>query len=256
MKARKYLAGSLVLLCVGLALAAPSRAEDRPRRLSIWDIQIGEAVSDIPDEFVNYACGTNGGPPSLPLGTFAEFKKCKPDADGLHEVYFQYDDELEYRARALNLRAEIKMYAGTTAFEFPVVPSVLFDDAGRVRGERLVTDPRQQVSRDRIEFWELASFLRQRFGDEHWDCKDLPPDEGEGPAGSLFIKNHCEKTANGLHFVLEQRFLQKKGQNFVDPHSGKPQPQAFESMTRFEMYDAAVHYRAVGGADAAPPTAR
>ena len=120
-------------------------AQDRPKRWSIWDIHIGEAVSEIPDEFVNYACGTNGGPPAIPLDGFKGFAKCRPGPDGLHEVYFEYDDELEYRARALNLPAEIKMYAGTTAFEFPVVASVLFDDAGRVRGVRMVTDPRQQV---------------------------------------------------------------------------------------------------------------
>ena len=58
----------------------------------------------------------------------------------------------------------IRMYAGTTAYEFPVVASVLFDDAGLARGERLVTDPRQQVpARDRKEFWVLADFIRQRF---------------------------------------------------------------------------------------------
>ena len=111
-------------------------------------------------------------PPSTPLPNFAAFKKCKPDADGLYEVYFEYDDELEYQARALDIKPEIKMYAGTTVFEFPIVASVLFDGSGRVRGERMVTDPRQQVSRDRLEFWELANFVRQRFGEAAWDCTD------------------------------------------------------------------------------------
>ena len=112
---------------------------------------------------------TDGGPPSTPLANFTDFKKCRPDANGLHEVYFEYDDELEYWARALDLRAEIKMYAGTTAYEFPVVASVLFDDAGLARGERLVTDPRQQLSRDRNEFWTMADFIRHRFGDDGWE---------------------------------------------------------------------------------------
>jgi len=233
----------VALLLVWLAPLVPARAQDMPKRLTFWDIHIGEAASEIPDEFVDYACGTNGGPPAVPLKGFTEFKKCRPDADGLHEVYFAYDDELEYRARALDIRSEIRMYAGTTVFEFPVVASVLFDDAGRVRGLRAVTDPRQHVSRDRIEFWELANFLRQRFGEEGWQCKDLPPEEGESPAGSTFLKNHCEKVAGGLHLVLEQRYFEKKGQHFVDPQSGKPQPDAFESATRFEMYDAALPLR-------------
>jgi hypothetical protein len=138
------------------------------------------------------------------------------------------------------------MYAGTTAYEFPVVASVLFDDSGLVRGERLVTDPRQQLSRDRNEFWTMADFIRHRFGDDGWECKDLPRDEGESPAGSYFTKNHCEKTLNGLHLVLEQRYFQKKGQQFVDPYTGKPRMEDYESATRFEMYDAAFPLRTTG----------
>lgn len=180
------LIGRLALVLLWLVPIGQTRADDRPTRLNVWDIHIGEKASEIPDGFNNYACGTNGGPPSLPLASFAEFKKCRPDANGLREVYFEYDDELEYRARALEDKAEIRMYAGTTAYEFPVVASVLFDDAGLARGVRLVTDPRQHLSRDRSEFWTLANFIRQRFGDDGWQCKDLPPKEGEHAVGVLF----------------------------------------------------------------------
>jgi hypothetical protein len=240
------LAGWLALVLVWLVPIEQLQAQDRPTRLNVWDIRIGAAPSEIPDGFVNYACGTNGGPPSVRLANFTEFRKCRLDANGLREVYFEYDDELEYWARALDLKAEIRMYAGTTAYEFPVVASVLFDDAGRARGERFVTDPRQQTPRDRREFWTLANFIRQRFGDNGWECKDLRADEGEGPVGSIFIKNHCEKTADGLQLALEQRYFQKKGQQFVDPYTGKPRMDAFESETRFEMYDAALPLRKTG----------
>ena len=232
------LAGWLALALVWLVPLQQIWAQDRPTRLSVWDIHIGEAASQIPDGFVNYACGTDGGPPSLRLANFTEFKKCRADGNGLHEVYFEYDDELEYWARALDLKDEIRMYAGTSAYEFPVVASVLFDHAGAARGERLVTDPRQQLSRNRNEFWILADFIRHRFGDDGWECTDLPPEEGESPAGSNFIKNHCEKTSGGLHLVLEQRYFQKKGQQFLDPYTGKPRTEDYESATRFEMFDA------------------
>ena len=235
------LAGGLFLTVIWLFPIAHVRAQDRPTRLNVWDIHIGELASAIPDEYINYACGTNGGPPSLPLANFMEFKKCRPDANGLHEVYFEYDDELEYWARALDLKAEIRRYAGTTAYEFPVVASVLLDDAGVIKGERLVTDPRQQVpARDRKEFWLLTDYIRHRFGDDGWQCKDVPPDEGEHAVGSFFIKNHCVKTANGLHLVLEQHYFRKKGQQSVDPQTGQSRPEDYESATRFEMYDAAV----------------
>ncbi len=229
----------MVGLSIWLCPAGMPKADELPTRPTIWDIHLGESASAIPDGYINYACGTNGGPPSFPLPNFAAFAKCKPDAHGLHEVYFEYDDELEYEARALDNKPKIKMYAGTTVFEFPIVASVLFDDAGRVRGERMVTDPRQQVSRDRVEFWELANFIRQRFGEDNWNCQDLPPADGENPAGSRFVKSHCEKTAGNVHMILEQRFFQKKGQQFTDPGTGKAQGQAFESSTRFEIYDVA-----------------
>jgi hypothetical protein len=237
------LTGGLAVALACLAPIAQIRAQDRPSRLNVWDIRIGEAAAAIPDGFINYACGTDGGPPSLPLANFTEYKKCKPDANGLHEVYFEYDDELEYRARALEIEPEIRRYAGTTAYEFPVVASVLFDDAGLVKGVRLVTDPRQHLSRDRREFWALANFIRVRFGDDGWKCKDVPPGEGESPVGSNFVKNHCVKTANGLHLVLEQRYFRKKGQLSVDPETGQPRPEDYESVTRFEMYDAALPLR-------------
>lgn len=240
MNSRARLALCFVQLVVWLLPLAALQAQDQPKRFNIWDIHIGDAAPDIPNEFAAYACGTNGGPPSIPLASFAEFKKCKPEATGLREVYFEYDDELEYWARALDLKAEIRMYSGTTVYEFPIVASVLFDDAGRARAERMVTDPRQHTSRARIEFWTLANFLRQRFGEDGWTCKDLQPDEGESPAGSLFIKNRCEKTANGLHLILEQRYLQKKGQHFLATSTGETQTEAYESGTRFEIYDAAV----------------
>ena len=238
------LAGRLALMLGLLVPIAQIRAQEQPTRLNVWDIHIGETAAEIPDGFINYACGTDGGPPSIPLKNFTEFKKCRSDANGLHEVYFEYDDELEYWARALELEAEIRRYAGTTAYEFPVVASLLFDDAGVAKGERLVTDPRQQVlARDRREFWVLAEFIRHRFGDDGWQCKEVPPDEGEHAVGSLFIKNDCVKKANGLRLVLEQRYFRKKGQQAVDPETGQSRPEDYESATRFEMYDAGLPLR-------------
>ena len=130
MKPVAHFALSLALSMIWLVPMEQIRAQDRPKRLNVWDVHIGTAASAIPDEFINYACGTNGGPPSLPLANFAEFKKCIPDANGLREVYFEYDDEYEYIARARDLPREIARWAGTTEAGFPVMVSALFDEAG------------------------------------------------------------------------------------------------------------------------------
>src|SRR5262245_5226801 len=88
-------------LIAGLSLLAAEAAvgQQRPTRLEIWDLKLGTAAADLPDEFTDYACGTNGGPPSLAINHWRDFRRCRPEPGGLREVYFRYDDELEYWAK-------------------------------------------------------------------------------------------------------------------------------------------------------------
>src|SRR6516162_568608 len=118
-----------------VALAAPA---ERPARLEIWDLKLGTPVEQLPDGFVDYACGTNGGPPSLPLMGFRDFRRCRPEPSGLREVYFRYDDELEYWAKANNLLPQMETYAGTKTYGFPITVSALIDEQATLRGIRVV----------------------------------------------------------------------------------------------------------------------
>src|SRR5262245_35763198 len=97
---------SILLLALILTgpMAGAAYGQPLPR---IWDIEPGTHVSDLPlDEFVDPACGTNGGPPGLVIESFGQFERCPQEASGLREIWFIYDDELEYVARALrNLAA-------------------------------------------------------------------------------------------------------------------------------------------------------
>src|SRR5262249_56907761 len=80
-----------------------------------------------------------------------DFKRCATDVDGLREVYFEYDDEYEYIARAKDLPREVARWAGTTEAGFPVIVSALFDEAGVLRGIRIVTDARPEHRNELIE---------------------------------------------------------------------------------------------------------
>ena len=104
-----------VLVVVGYFLGIlmssnATRAQDRPTRSEVWDLQLGSMVAALPDAFTDYACGTNGGPPSMVLTGWQDYRRCRPDAEGLREVYFRYDDELEYWAKANNFATEIKKF--------------------------------------------------------------------------------------------------------------------------------------------------
>ena len=107
---------------------------------TIWDVPLGKAVSAVPDsDAAIIACGTNGGPISIKLKSFADWAQCTPEASGLREVVFTYDDEQDYIARALELEFRA-LAGGTSVYAHPVVVSILVDDKGISQGIRIVTD--------------------------------------------------------------------------------------------------------------------
>ena len=223
-------------LAIGLALlAGAAGAQQRPTRIEIWDLKLGTPVADLPDEFTDYACGTGGGPPSVAITGWKDFRRCRPEPNGLREVYFRYDDELEYWAKANNFSTEIRKYSGTKVFDFPVVLSARFDDAGTLAGIRIVSDPRD-TSRDREEAYLLRNFLTARYGREGWDCSDLTAEDGETPVFRTFIKQRCRRTVEGGAIAeLATNYLRKKGQAEIDPQTGRQTEGQFESLVRFEL---------------------
>ena len=236
----------LALLFAGptFASAAPSQT-----RLTVWDLKLGAHVYQMPpiDEFKGYACGSNGGPPRQQLSGWSEYAKCRSEDDGLHEVYFEYDDELEYIARAKELPRELSRFAGTMERSFAIIVSALFDDAGVLRGLRLVSDARPDRRPDafmvemksRAEAYELGGAMAARFGIESdRDCRQLPRAEGESSVGSTFIKRVCEKLdpGTGTQVSLRVNYYRKPGQSgrnpFLETQLTKGE---FESSTWFEI---------------------
>jgi hypothetical protein len=171
----------------------------------------------------------------MPLSGWSDFRRCRPEPSGLREVYFRYDDELEYWAKANELPTEIERYSGTKVYDFPVVLSALFDDGGTLAGLRIVSDPRDNT-RSRDEAYALRNFLSARFGREGWSCNDLPASEGEEPVEGTFIKQDCRKTVDGPALaVMQTRYFRKKGQHRFDPYSKKETKGEFESTVHFDL---------------------
>jgi hypothetical protein len=210
-------------------------AQERPTRVEIWDLKLGSTLDAMPDEFTDYACGTNGGPPSVMLNGWRDLRRCRPEPNGLREVYFRYDDELEFWAKANNFATEIKKFSGTKVYDFPVVLSARFDERGTLAGIRIVSDPRD-TSRDREEAYLLRNFLTARYSRDGWDCVDLAPEDGETPVFRTFIKQRCRKTIDGTTIAeVQTHFFRKKGQTEIDIRSGRQTEGQFESLVRFEL---------------------
>jgi hypothetical protein len=241
---------TMALMIGAILVAAGPAGGQALRRSTIWDLKLGSpiAAQPVPSEFQNFACGSNGGPPRRTLIGWGDFMRCPAEPDGLHEVYFEYDDELEYIARAHDNDIEISRWAGTHEATFPVITSALIDNAGIVRGIRLVTDARPDHRNDiteadrrkRDEFYLLGGFMAARFNIEPArDCKSLAPAEGESSVGSLFIKQVCERKdeATGRRIVIHANLYRKPGQSAYNPQLPTQLTEGqFESSARIEVY--------------------
>jgi hypothetical protein len=201
----------------------------------IWDVQLPSPVSDLPDEeFVDPACGTNGGPPGLAIGSFERFERCRPEASGLREIWFRYDDEWEFIARAARDPDAIARNNAMLVLGQPVTLSLFVDHTGLVQGYRIFTDPRAEEE-VRSGAYGAAIAFKARFGTEGWTCNDLPPAEGETPIRGIFVKERCGKLADGRAITVESRHYYKRGQAMLDPNTGLPTVNQFESSARLQV---------------------
>lgn len=207
---------------------------------SVWDLELGAHAKELNSvDFGQYACGTNGGPPSLVVSGWIDYAQCRAEEEtGLHEIYFRYDDDYEYWALAHNLPMRAVRYRATVESEFDVIVSALFDADGFMVGFRIVSDQRAETEM-RQRSVVLRSHLMGRLDDAApWECRDLEPAEGEKPFGNIFIKDRCEQidTANGLRNVVEAHYYRREGQVGIDPRTNRQVTGQFWSETRLEQY--------------------
>lgn len=225
----------LVLLGLGLsAHASFGQAQIEPV-YSIWDVNLGQHVSQVPEADVGeIACGTAGGPPGHALTSFEDFLICPPEESGLREVAFSYDDEQDYIARALEVRYKF-LQGGTSVFAHPVIVSLLVDSTGIVQGRRIVTDDRISINERRTAFTLIRNF-KARYGKWSLSCADIPMKEGEQPVGKLFTHELCTgRSPDGRTLIaIEASYLRKKGQLAVNPETQKLNKGYFESQARYE----------------------
>lgn len=207
-------------------------------RPTIRDIVIGAPISAQPMAFQEFACGTNGGPPSLQINGFAQFSRCRPESTGLYEVQFRYDDELHYLALARLDPLQASLFEGTKIGNFPILASALIDDAGIVRGIRAVTDDRVSDRTRRIAY-TMPVFIHSIYGSGNWECVDTPAAQGETPVGNTLIKQDCRKlTDDRLVMTTQARLLRRPGQTLIDPVNGLVRAGYYESTARMEIYEA------------------
>lgn len=228
---------SLLAMTALVAGMTTASAEVSSERGEIRGLTLGmQARSMRLDGFGEFACGSNGGPPRAKIEDWSEYAKCRPETNGLHEVYVRFDDEDEYIGRAIDDPRYARGKIGTRLAGHPVILSVLFDRDGVVRAFRFVTDARAAAHERRMaHMLRLAVF--NRYQPDGWTCVDLPASAGETPVGGIFVKLRCDKAEPERHLMVQSHLLRKSGQADNDPVTGEYKPGQFESWTRFEIFD-------------------
>jgi len=202
---------------------------------SIWDVELGQPVSQIVEsEVAEIACGTAGGPSGLALASFEDFMSCAPEPSGLYEVGFIYDDEQDYVARALEVEYQY-LRGGTSVYAHPVIVSVLVDPEGIVQGRRIVTDDRASDTVRRTAYTLIRNFKAQ-YGNWSLDCADIPMRDGEMPVGNIFFHELCTgRSPDGSTLIaIESSYLRRRGQIAINPETRQVNTGYFQSQTRYE----------------------
>jgi hypothetical protein len=228
---------AIAFVVAALAVAGGAGVQAQSDPGEIHGLKLGlHAEAMTLDGWGQIACGSDGGPPRQELDAWSDFKKCRPEASGLHEVAARFDDEDEYVAKALGEPAYAAQRTGTRVAGHPVVLSALFDDDGILRAIRMVSDPRAAPAERRMAHL-LGVAVINRYGTDGWHCTDFPPAEGESAVGGVFVKQRCDKTMPERVLTVETHFLRKPGQHDVDPDTHEYTQGAYESWARFELFD-------------------
>ena len=225
----------LTLISLGLSAHASIGQVRIEPAYSIWDVNLGQPVFHVPDaEVGEIACGTGGGPVGQTLASFGDFLTCTPEQSGLREVVFNYDDEQDYIALALDTEYKF-LHGGTSVFAHPVIVSLLVDPAGVVKGRRIFTDDRISDRERRTAFTLIRNF-KARYGKWSLNCADIPMKEGEQPVGNQFVHERCtgQSPDGGTLISIEASYLRKKGQQGVNRETQEVNKGYFESQARYE----------------------
>ena len=195
---------SFVIVCLfsSLALLSFGAAAGAGEPSDLRDVRVGMAVSELPSAgYVNFSCASK---PDHKLSGWGDWKVCAVGEDGMHAVHFEYD------------RASSR--EGTIVAGHPAVLTVLVDEAGRVGGLQIQTDPKARLYKHKKAFL-LGMQAKSRYGTEGWNCTEGQSNAREQPVGGVYVNEHCTKTVSGRDIAVDRKLFRRPNQDansFVD----------------------------------------
>lgn len=212
----------LITALMAFGVAGTAVAAEDPLEGDLRDLRVGMRAAELPTEgYVNFACAAERGEAGAPIDGWTDYASCTTNDAGLHQVVFEYDEDANPWAAVSDL------YEGTQVAGHPVVPSLLIDDQGIVRGIRIVTDPNAPLYFKKKAFL-LYLRVMGRYGKDGWDCVEREPAEGRRPIGGMYIDRHCEKRFHDRQLIMDTDLYRAAGQ----------EGQEFTGRTRLDIFQA------------------
>lgn len=154
-----------ILAALALVAAAPGPASD------LRGLRVGVPQDMMPSAgFADFRCADNGAE----ISGWADWKLCKTDVEGRHDIRFRYAS------------------GPTTVAGHPVLLTAGFADDGRFIMLQIVTDSNAPFYLRKKAFL-LADQAKSRYGKEGWSCRKGTPDATAEPIGGVFIRETCHK---------------------------------------------------------------
>jgi hypothetical protein len=201
---RKSVCWPTLLLIVTAGLACPARAEEFR---DLREFHVGMEVREMPAEgYIDIVCAAD---PDRMLAGWSDFAACPLDALKLHEVRFQYDESMN------PLVGVNDKYGGTKVAGHPVVLTALIGDDKHLDGLKIDTDPAAYLYLRKKAFL-FANQVKAHYGEDGWSCQQAPPAADEESVGGIFVKEHCEKTVDARHLILDRELFRHSGQPLKD----------------------------------------
>ena len=92
----------------------------------------------------------------------------------------------------------------------PVDLTLGFGDDGRLK--RIVIDTKVKGPMYlRKKAFLLGVQAKARYGDNGWNCQELPLGAGEEPLGPTSVNEHCVKTAGDRRITVDRSLFRKTG---------------------------------------------
>ena len=181
------------LACPALALVclSASVAKGQVPKMDLRDLRVGMTVAELPRAgYTDFQCL----PGRTPIAGWQQYRTCAPNDRGLREVAFRYAN------------------GDTEVAGQPVLLSLGLNRDGVVQQMTMRTDPSGRVFLRKRGF-RFGERVMAHYGETDWQCLDLKPSSGERPVGHIFVRQHCEKTVDDRHLVVDRSLFREPGQN-------------------------------------------